>query len=464
MAKKLKLINKIKESLARKAMINKMAIRNLTRQKRRNVILAIAIAFGFFIVTCADGFISGLFSCLEDQVTQLVGGTVLVQGLEKIPAEEEGGKSKVIPIVREGEYLKNLLETSDIKYQSYSCYSTNTGTMIFEGNKTVVQLYGRDLTDQTLVDSFQFISGGMENVGPNSVIISDKISEALSLEIGDQFIFQTTTVYGQNAVTDLVVAGIIKSNSFISTLKAYTDIKELNTILGLPEDGYTTFTINLNDKNKQYKVANKIENLIRQDGKNVTSRILAAQTNPTNIGRGLEKQVEGEEIQWEGTKWAVEALYDEAEVAALKSALNYVHIVTTIILVVILLIVMIGISNTYRMILYERIREIGTMRALGMEGKWTSKLFTTEAVILCILGAVFGLVLSVIVLEILCAIPFNLEVMSMFMRNGHFVYVLSPFSIFIQYILLIVLTSLAVSGSAKKAAKMNPAEALRTFK
>ena len=40
--------------------ILKLSLRNLTRQKRRNAILAIAIAFGFFVVTTIDGLTTGM--------------------------------------------------------------------------------------------------------------------------------------------------------------------------------------------------------------------------------------------------------------------------------------------------------------------------------------------------------------------------------------------------------------------
>ncbi|MDD7767751.1 MAG: FtsX-like permease family protein [Treponema sp.] len=456
------LIKRIKLNFARKVIIYKLAFKNLTRQKKRNAILAIAIAFGFFVVTAIDGLTAGIVDNLENQIAQLVGGTVLIQGIEKIPPTEEGKKSQLISIIRDGAYIKNLVEESGINYKSVSFYSTNTGRVIFEGNKSVVQLYGRDLSDKDLTDSFQFVSGGIENLKPYSVLISDKTAESLGLEVGDQFIFSTSTVYGQNAVTDLTVAGIFKSNSLINTLQAYTDLAELNTLIGLPEDGYTIFSIYLNNKEEQVKVANLIENKLREDGQNVSSRLQAMMTNPTNIGRGITKQFEGEDNQWEGTKWGVEALYDQ--IGGIKTVVNVVHVVATVILLVILFIVMVGISNTYRMILYERIREIGTMRALGMEGKTTGKIFTTEAVVLCILGAVLGLLISVVAMTIVHFIPVSNEALRLFLDNGHFTFKLSAVSIIVQYILLIALTSWAVWGSARKAAKMNPAEALRTFK
>jgi len=336
--------------------------------------------------------------------------------------------------------------------------------MIFNGKKSIVQVYGRDLTDEHLIDSFKFASGGIEKTQEDKygIIISDKTAESMNIEAGDQLIFTTTTIHGQNTVIDLNVTGIIESNSFMNSMQAYCDIETLNSLIGIPEGGYSTFTIFLNNKKDQTKVANLLEAKIREDGVNVTSRTEAMKTNPNNIGKGIEKQVVAKSNQWEGTKYAVETLYDE--IPAIKSVLFYVHLITTIILVVILLIVMVGVSNTYRMVLYERIREIGTMRALGMTGKNTRKVFTYEAVILCFIGAVAGLLFAVLVMSVIHLIPINNPALSFFLHNGHFTFKLSVVSIIIQYGLLIILTVLAVMGSAKTAAKMSPAEALRTVK
>lgn len=441
-----------------------LSLRNLSRQKRRNAILAIAIAFGFLVVTVIDGLITGMVGNLENQITQLTGGTVLIQGLEWNPAETEGGKPYVTAIVRDKNYIRNLVDENKINYKYVSCYSMAGGQFIFNGKKSMVQIYGRDLDDEHLVESFKFASGSMEKTmeDPYGVIISDKTAEAMNIEVGDQMIFTTTTIHGQNTVTDLTVTGIIESNSFMNSMMAYCDIETINRLIEIPEGGYSTFTIFLNNKNDQNKVANLLEAKIRQDGVNVSSRFEAMKTNPNNIGKGIEKQFDPKNNEWEGVKYGVETLYDE--VPAIKSVLNIVHIVTTVILIVILLIVMVGVSNTYRMVLYERIREIGTMRALGMNGKDTRKVFTYEAVILCFIGALAGMILAVIVMVCIHLMPVDNEALSFFLHNGHFSFKLSVVSIVIQYILLIVLTTLAVRGSAKTAAKMSPAEALRTVK
>ena len=451
-----------------KSSIN-FSLKNLTRQKRRNAVLVAAIAFGFFVVTAIDGLTTGIVNNLENQITQLVGGNVICEGLEWVNPSTADGKVQLVNIVRDREYIKNILDEAKIPYDDYSCFTMSSGQLIFNGKKSSIQLYGRDLEEKQLVESMQFVSGGIDLNVKNGLIISDKTATSLNLEVGDEVIYSTYTVYGQNTVADMKITGIMKSNSFINTLQSYCDIEDLNAISEMPEGGYSMFSIYLRDKNKQTKAANMLEARIRQDADvnpeiNVTSRALAMQTNPTNIGKGIEKQVDkrNPDNEWKGVMYGIETLYDE--IPQIKTVMNIVHIVATTILLVILLIVMIGVSNTYRMVLYERIREIGTMRALGMTGKDTKKVFTTEAVVLCVIGAILGLILAIIAMGIIHLIPISNEALSLFLQKGHFSFTVSVGTVILQYILLIGLTSLAVRGSAKKAASLSPAEALRTIK
>ncbi len=446
-----------------------LALRNLTRNKRRNAILAVAIAFGFFVVTAIDGLTTGMVGNLENQIAQLVGGNVIVQGLEWENPVTPGGKAKLVNIVRDRDYVKNIVEELGIKYEYSTSYTMSGGTIIFNGKRSTIQLYGRDLQEKLLQDSFQFVEGGVDLSANNGLIISDKTADAMNLKVGDEVIYSTGTVYGQNTFADMTITGITKSNSFINTVQAYAYIEDVNRIIEMPAGGYSMYAIYLKDKNQQTKAANMVEARIRQDSEknpeiNVTSRLEAMKTNPTNIGMGIEKQVDPSkpENEWKGVKYGVETLYDE--IPQIKTVMNIVHIVTTVILLVILLIVMVGVSNTYRMVLYERIREIGTMRALGMTGKDTRKVFTNEAVILCIIGAIAGLLFAVIVMSIIHCIPISNESLGFFLKKGHFSFKVSVISVIVQYVMLIILTSWAVRGSAKQAARMSPAEALRTVK
>ena len=446
-----------------------LALRNLTRNKRRNSILAFAISFGFFVVTAIDGLTMGMVNNFENQIAQLLGGNVLTQGIEWKKPETPNGKPTLVNIVRDRDYMKNIVEELNIKYDYYSCYTISGGTLIFNGKKSAIELYGRDLEEKQLLDTFQFASGGVDLSVRNGIIISDKIADSMNLQVGDELIYSTSTVYGQNTFADLVVTGIIKSNSFLNSMQSYADIEDVNKIVEMPEGGYSIFSLYLRNKNKQTKVANMIEERIRKDAEkdpqiNVTSRALAKKTNKNDIGKGIEKQIDvkNPENEWDGVMYAVETLYDE--MPWIKTVLNYVHVITTVILAVILLIVMVGVSNTYRMVLYERIREIGTMRAIGMNGISTRLVFTNEAIILCIIGAIGGLIMSIIAMSIVHYFYIDWEALSFFLNKGHFTFRISVGAILAQYLLLILLTIIAVWGSASKAARMNPAEALRSIK
>ena len=81
---------------------------------------------------------------------------------------------------------------------------------------------------KSLRDSFQFTSGGVDADMKNGLIISDKVAESLNLQVGDEIIYSTWTVYGQNTFADMTITGIIKSNSFMNSMQAYADIEDVN--------------------------------------------------------------------------------------------------------------------------------------------------------------------------------------------------------------------------------------------
>ena len=68
--------------------------------------------------------------------------------------------------------------------------------------------------------------------------------------------------------------------------------------------------------------------------------------------------------------------------------------VLLIILIVLFVIIMVGITNTFRIIMFERIKEIGTMRSMGMQRGEVRNLFLFEALFIALGGAIAGLALA----------------------------------------------------------------------
>ena len=56
-----------------------LALRNLTRQKKRSFMLAGAVAFGFFVVTLIEGMVTGGINNFAEQFAYIFGGNVIVE-------------------------------------------------------------------------------------------------------------------------------------------------------------------------------------------------------------------------------------------------------------------------------------------------------------------------------------------------------------------------------------------------
>lgn len=121
-----------------------------------------------------------------------------------------------------------------------------------------------------------------------------------------------------------------------------------------------------------------------------------------------------------------------------------------------LLVCVVGITNAMLMSVTERYREIGTMKCLGALDNFIRKLFLLESLFQGLFGSILGVITGIIFSMIVGLIKYGGQAVSAF-----------PFLIFSGYavLALIIGVILSVVGAifpASQAAKMVPAEAMRT--
>lgn len=117
-----------------------------------------------------------------------------------------------------------------------------------------------------------------------------------------------------------------------------------------------------------------------------------------------------------------------------------------------------GIINTQYISVLERTQQIGLMKALGMRGSHVSRIFQFEAAWIGVLGGAIGAGLAVLVGTLMN--PWVTEVLRL--GEGTHLLIFQPLLIGVLILILALIAMLAGYFPSRKAAKLDPIEALRT--
>jgi len=132
------------------------------------------------------------------------------------------------------------------------------------------------------------------------------------------------------------------------------------------------------------------------------------------------------------------------QISGLNSVLNILYVLLALSVIVSLF----GIVNTLVLTVFERTREIGMLRAIGLTRRQTRRMIRHESVITALIGAVVGIVLGLILAGLLIA------------KVDFLVFSFPTTQVIVFTIAAIVVGILAAIFPARRAAKLDPLEAL----
>lgn len=148
----------------------------------------------------------------------------------------------------------------------------------------------------------------------------------------------------------------------------------------------------------------------------------------------------------EGNNFVLDRSDSIAEKA--MNSLRFLTISATVIGLITLIGAAIGLMNIMLVSVSERTREVGLVKAIGGKSKMVSRQFLLEAIIISLLGAVFGIILGVFVGNLF----------SIVLKTGFVV----PWDWVVYGVVICTITGLLAGiYPALKAGKLNPIEALR---
>jgi putative ABC transport system permease protein len=441
-----------------------LALRNVLRQRRRAILLGTAVGIGFLVIVFMDSLTAGMTASLKKNMTASFVGELYVSGSEW---RERGGSVKRIA---DESILRAAIADSGLKVKTITPKSGGDATFIFGGKSAKASLTGIPWEGtSSALGSPAMASGNLQGMKEaNGIVLPSSLAERLGVRSGESVLVKAATASGQMNVTEFVVSGVTKSLGGGDLLQsAYARIEAVNELLNIDRGACQQINLYLAKETDLESAASRLSAALTAKG-----ALVEARKSNSNGMDGMPSMDGGDGspgaffggvktvASWTGTKYSIATLDDFA--GQFNSILTTIESIAFVVFLALLAICMAGILNTFRMVLIERTREIGTMRAIGMRSREIRKLFIIEAVFMTLGGVIGGLVVSLTLMQAASLVSFGNGAIGMFLSGGRFAFKISVGNIAFYMMLIVGMGAVAVLSPASKAARLRPADALRS--
>ena len=446
----------------------RIAIRNIARQKRRSILLGGAIAFGVMIITLVGSFTRGIAETASANFTDMLGGQLYITGQE---LTESGAQ---VSVIRDRDILDEALVEIDGSIVERTFRSRVFSELIFGSKSTAISVEGVDWsTEPQLIETLDVVAGSVSpSMIPHALVVPEYTARELGVEIGETVLLRTSTVYGQQNVAEFRVVAITAGESIFSFSSAYAFRHYLNKIIGLSPDEYQVLNLALEKPEAADVVSARLTEWLRTRGRTepldetveggIAGMRARMESMASLMGGGMffSSKVSDEE-RWEGTRFDVLNINDM--MVSVTSMVTVLNMISYVIFIILMAITMIGLLNTFRMVLIERTQEIGTMRAIGMQRPAVRNIFLAEALFLALGGAIVGLLIAMVLQALLGIVPIPSETpLQFFLTDNTIAFPIVPSRIASTIFVIALVTMGSALLPARKAARLDPAVALRT--
>ena len=432
--------------------VTKIALRNLSRQKRRTFLLGGAIAFGVLVATLVNGFTGGLVMNIEANVSKMVAGHIFMFSVYKDP------NNRTIMSMDENPGVDAAVKSLKFPVAFTQKRTQIMATLVFESNSIGRTVEGVDWNkDQFLMGDLKLSAGRVEDLSdPRAVLLSQKQADKLGVRVGEEIFIQAETIHGQQNFDAFLVKAIFDDSGSSVSSSAYIGLDAANKLLDMAPGSFNLFGVTL----KRFG-----------DTDAATDALVAALPSSLNVldrakarGQGFRDLYAAfkKDKKNRGPETIVTNVNDA--LASIKGQILAVNFLALMVLTVLLAVVMVGLTNTYRIIVFERSREIGTMRAMGMQRGEVQAIFVLEAIFLSLGGVVVGVFVATLLLIGISLFSFGNgnSALAFILSSGHLAWRLDIVTLIVTTALVAGMTWLAALFPARRAGKVDPAVALRT--
>lgn len=342
-----------------------IALSNLIRHRQRTTSTILSSAFGIAMMVFTNGFNDGFSKQWVDYLIDQTEGHLVVRhydflrygtaDLEKIYIENP---EPLITKILENEHVVDVMPRVLIGGIIGQDTSSNTFFGWADGLEKIDTVLPKH--------SRKVVSGNpLSKDDPNGVVLGKGLAKSLGAEVGDELVILSNSIYGDMSSTLVHIRGLleddiadIESNFMWGGLSP-----EVRQDLLDIEGGATTLVVRI--KNMQH---------------------VAAVVDSLNAYFIKTKQ------PWTAVPWY--ANEDFQSVTAMFSAIG------NVIMFILSFVVGFILSNAMMVSIYDRIREIGTMRAIGFKKHQLFQIFYCEFFLLMLVGCSAGFLIGAVSIAI----------------------------------------------------------------
>lgn len=407
------------------ALFFRLAWRNLWRNRRRTLIVVMAMGMMMSFLIMYDSMILGFESAVYGNAIKLSGGNIQIRAI----GYEDSYSAN--PMLALGNGLDAVRAAEAQPGVEAALRHANTGGLVTNHEGIFpVGIYGIEpekekavnpvMQDEFLVDG-RLLQADDEDV----VFIGQGLADAMGVGVGDRIPISGKSINEEMSKRTMTIIGIYDINlASLERQVVYISLHAAQDIYDL--------------------------------GDNVTEVILFTEVTGKEapIVEALNASLTGYEI----TTW-------KTAIPELSSTVEMKNAVMTGFSAVILGIAAIGIFNILLMAIYERTKEIGLLGAIGLKPREISFLFLLEGIMIGIVGAIVGTIMGYLITLVLGIFGINygfaVDMVDYMALMGSIIYPAFDINLTLQRAVMVaVISTLAALYPAVEASRREPADAL----
>ncbi|MRD49082.1 FtsX-like permease family protein [Caenimonas koreensis DSM 17982] len=399
----------------------RVATRFLREGRMQTVLIIVGVAAGVAVVTYISALIAGLQrNTIEKTLGSQAHVTISSRDELVLPAREaaSAGASELVQTQPRAQRLRSignwqpLVPLLEAMPQVTAVSPMVSAAGLAERGQAIkaVALVGVELERyDRIVGLRDKIVDGTARLGPGEAIIGRELAQDLGVRIGDRIGVVTGGVSDSLRVTALVDLGVRELNR----RTVLVPLRTAQSLAGLP-GGVTSLDITLADI--------------------------------------WQAQVVADELS---ARWPYKAESWQQANAQLVSALNAQSVSTAVIRGVVMIVVVLGVASVLVVSVVQKQREIGILRAMGATRGQVLRIFLLQGGIVGALGSVLGVLLAVLLIRAFTTFVLGSDGKPLFNIT------LAPVLALQVAVIATVCGVLAAVAPARRAARLDPAQAIR---